>query len=51
MAQRIDENMLVRQARAVLDFNWSGEYIKPGALSPYDTLTVAESRREFSTDW
>jgi len=51
VAQRIDENMLVRQARAVLDFNWSGEYIKPGALSPYDTLTVGESRREFSTDW
>ena len=49
MAQRIDENMLVR--RAVLDFNWTGGYTKPGALSPYDTLTVGESRREFSTDW
>src|SRR5215218_983729 len=35
--------MLVRQARAVLDFNWTGKYTKPGALSPYDTLTVGES--------
>ena len=42
MAQRINENMLVRQAGAVLDFNWTGEYTNPAALSPYDTLTVGD---------
>src|SRR5918992_4455756 len=30
MAQRMNEDMLVRQARAVLDFNWTGEYTMPG---------------------
>jgi hypothetical protein len=30
MAQRTDEDMLVRQAKAVLDFNWTGEYTMPG---------------------
>ena len=30
MTQRIEEDMLVRQARAVLDFNWTGEYTMPG---------------------
>jgi hypothetical protein len=29
-AQRMNEDMLVRQARAVLDFNWTGEYTMPG---------------------
>jgi hypothetical protein len=26
----MNEDMLVRQARAVLDFNWTGEYTMPG---------------------
>jgi hypothetical protein len=30
MAQRIKDDMLIRQARAVLDFNWTGEYTMPG---------------------
>ena len=30
MAERMNEDMLVRQARAVLDFNWTGEYTMPG---------------------
>jgi hypothetical protein len=30
MARRTKEDMLVRQARAVLDFNWTGEYTMPG---------------------
>src|SRR5215210_1202835 len=30
MAQRMKEDMLVRQARAVLDFDWTGEYTMPG---------------------
>jgi hypothetical protein len=30
VAQRMNEDMLVRQARAVLDFNWTGEYTMPG---------------------
>ena len=30
MARRMNEDMLVRQARAVLDFNWTGEYTMPG---------------------
>ena len=30
MTQRMNEDMLVRQARAVLDFNWTGEYTMPG---------------------
>lgn len=25
-----DESFLVEQARMVLDFNWTGEYTKPG---------------------
>jgi hypothetical protein len=30
MTQQMSEDMLVRQARAVLDFNWTGEYTMPG---------------------
>jgi hypothetical protein len=30
MAQQSWEDMLVHQARAVLDFNWTGEYTMPG---------------------
>ena len=30
VAQQMNEEMLVRQARAVLDFNWTGEYTMPG---------------------
>ena len=30
MAQRSSEDVLVHQARAVLDFNWTGEYTMPG---------------------
>jgi hypothetical protein len=30
MAQRGVDDMLVRQAKAVLDFNWTGEYTMPG---------------------
>ena len=30
MAQRGTDDMLVRQAKAVLDFNWTGEYTMPG---------------------
>jgi hypothetical protein len=30
VARRMIEDMLVRQARAVLDFNWTGEYTMPG---------------------
>jgi hypothetical protein len=30
VAQWMNEDMLVRQARAVLDFNWTGEYTMPG---------------------
>ena len=30
MAHGMNEDMLVRQARAVLDFNWTGEYTMPG---------------------
>jgi hypothetical protein len=30
VAQQMNEDMLVRQARAVLDFNWTGEYTMPG---------------------
>ena len=30
MTQRMNEDMLVHQARAVLDFNWTGEYTMPG---------------------
>jgi hypothetical protein len=26
----MNEDMLVRQAQAVLDFNWTGEYTMPG---------------------
>jgi len=33
VAQRMNEDMLVRQARAVLDFNWTGEYTMPGPRS------------------
>jgi len=30
MAQQRTEDMLVRQAKAVLDFTWTGEYTMPG---------------------
>ena len=30
MAQPEKDEMLVRQAKAVLDFNWTGEYTMPG---------------------
>ncbi|HEX2183811.1 MAG TPA: trehalase family glycosidase [Rubrobacteraceae bacterium] len=30
MAQQGKDDMLVRQAKAVLDFNWTGEYTQPG---------------------
>ena len=30
MAQQGKEDMLVQQAKMVLDFNWSGAYTKPG---------------------
>jgi hypothetical protein len=30
VARQMNEDMLVRQARAVLDFNWTGEYTMPG---------------------
>ena len=30
MAHRSKDDMLVHQARAVLDFNWTGEYTMPG---------------------
>lgn len=30
MAQQGNDDMLVRQAKAVLDFNWTGEYTQPG---------------------
>jgi hypothetical protein len=30
VAQQGKEDMLVRQAKAVLDFNWTGEYTQPG---------------------
>ena len=30
MAQPDKNDMLVRQAKAVLDFNWTGEYTMPG---------------------
>ena len=30
MAQQDKEDMLIRQAKAVLDFNWTGEYTQPG---------------------
>src|SRR5215210_1127595 len=30
MAQQSSEDVLVHQARAVLDFNWTGEYTMPG---------------------
>ena len=32
----MNEDMLVRQARTVLDFNWTGEYTMPGpSLYPH----------------
>jgi hypothetical protein len=30
MAQQRTEDMLVRQAKAVLEYNWTGEYTMPG---------------------
>jgi len=30
MAQQGRDDMLVRQAKAVLDYNWTGEYTQPG---------------------
>jgi len=30
VARRMNEDMLVRRARAVLDFNWTGKYTMPG---------------------
>ena len=36
MTQRMNEDMLVRQARTVLDFNRTGEYTMPGpSLYPH----------------
>lgn len=53
MAQRMNEDMLVRQARAVLDFNWTGEYTMPGPkLYPHqwswDSAFVAIGLRHLS---
>ena len=55
MARRTEEDMLVHQAKAVLDFNWTGEYTMPGPrLYPHqwswDSAFVAIGYSHFDQD-
>ena len=55
MARRTEEDMLVHQAKAVLDFNWTGEYTMPGPrLYPHqwswDSAFIAIGYSHFDQD-
>ena len=55
MAQPDKDGMLVRQAKAVLDFNWTGEYTMPGPrLSPHqwswDSALIALAYSRYDQD-
>ena len=55
MAQPYKDEMLVRQAKAVLDFNWTGEYTMPGPrLYPHqwswDSALVAMAYSRYDQD-
>jgi mannosylglycerate hydrolase len=55
MAQQDKDDMLVRQAKAVLDFNWTGEYTMPGPrLYPHqwswDSALIALAYSRYDQD-
>ena len=55
MAQPDKDDMLVRQAKAVLDFNWTGEYTMPGSrLYPHqwswDSALIALAYSRYDQD-
>src|SRR3712207_219661 len=55
MAQQSSEDVLVQQARAVLDFNWTGEYTMPGPrLYPHqwswDSALIAMGYAHYAQD-